>query len=166
MPNPGCKLKGGFTWDAREQGQQLGSGRSSPAPTDLLGSSRWRGCKSPHKPGNRTNLLEDKSVGEEGKLSVLPFPPSCGKRQQHPACPEGPQHSLGQRRESQRVGYLVETWFGDKQTFHLGHGKLSHKYPTQGDIAAGVSLGTKHIWCTSKTFRVLPNHEGLRLHCT
>ena len=155
MPNPGWKPRGGFAWDARERRQQLGSGCSSPAPADLLGLSRWSGRKSPRKPGKGTNLLEDKSVGKGGKLGVLPFPPSSGKRQQHPAHPEGPQHPRGQRRQHWGLGYLVETGFWDKQTFNLGHSKLSRKCPTQGDMTAGVSLGKT----TSAEFLKLPEHS-------
>lgn len=73
MPKPGCKPKGGFAQDAQEQGQQLGSGHSSPAPAALLGSSRWSSRKSPHKPGKGTNLLEDKSVGKEGEAQRFAF---------------------------------------------------------------------------------------------
>lgn len=126
MPNPGCKPRGGFAWDAQEWRQQLGSSHSSLASADLLGSSRWSGCKSPRKPGKGTNLLEDESVGERGKLGLLLFPPSSCKQQQHLVCLEGPQHPQGWRRQCWGLGYLVETWFGDKQTFHLGHSKLSH----------------------------------------
>lgn len=102
---------------------------SAPAPADLLGLSRWSSCKSPPKPGKETNLLEDKSVGEGRKLGISPFSPSPGKCQKHP------------RRQHQGLRYSVETWFWDKQTFHFGDSKLNHKRPTQGDRAAGVSLG-------------------------
>lgn len=133
MPDPRCKPRGGFAQNTQEPRQQLGSGRSSLAPSDLLGSSRWSGHKSPPKPGKGTNLLEDKSVGEGGKLGVSSSPPSSGKCQQHPACRRKPSTARG-------LGYLVETWIWDKQTFYLGHSKLSHKCPTQGHTAAGASL--------------------------
>lgn len=49
----------------------------------------------------------------------------------------------------------METWFWDKQAYHLGHSKLSHKWPTQGDTVAGVPVGKT----TSGEFLKLPEHS-------